>query len=214
MSAFEEYIGLKIGVPLLVKLFLQNQLIRFLAKAAPGIRELVLVGKIWYERSFYDHVVVDMPSTGYALAMFQSIQNFSQLFKVGPIQGDTVKMHETLGDPQQAAQVIVSIAEETPLRESLELRDSLIKIYPRAQPIFVANKIYPRLKSAPTPDSQETGTPSPLARDGLAFIQSRNEIERANLQIWIDAKIPFTKIPYFPIEQDSLFEKRWMEALI
>ena len=71
ITAFEEYVGLKIGVPSLTKIFLQNKLMRYMAKAAPGIHDLVLLGKIWFERKNYDHIVLDMPSTGYGLAMFQ-----------------------------------------------------------------------------------------------------------------------------------------------
>src|ERR1700735_2971714 len=42
MEAFEEYAGMKIGIPKLARIFLENKLMRYLAKAAPGIHELVL----------------------------------------------------------------------------------------------------------------------------------------------------------------------------
>jgi anion-transporting ArsA/GET3 family ATPase len=75
-AAFEEYAGLKIGAPRLVRVFLQNNLMRYLAKAAPGVRELVLMGKIWYERNHYGRIVVDMPATGHGITMFQSLFNW------------------------------------------------------------------------------------------------------------------------------------------
>src|SRR4051812_47543948 len=43
-TAFEEYVGLKLGARDLTRIFLQNKLIRYLSKAAPGIHELVLLG--------------------------------------------------------------------------------------------------------------------------------------------------------------------------
>src|SRR5262245_34401169 len=55
-KAFEEYAKLKIGVGGLARLFVGNRLVQYLAKAAPGIHELVLLGKVWHERSNYDHV--------------------------------------------------------------------------------------------------------------------------------------------------------------
>ena len=68
-AAFEQYAGIKIGAPNLVKVFLQNRFMRYLAKAAPGIRELVLIGKIWFEHKNYDRIVVDMPATGHGLTL-------------------------------------------------------------------------------------------------------------------------------------------------
>ena len=62
---------------------------------------MVLLGKIWFERGHYQHIVVDMPSTGYGLAMFQSTDNFVKLFRAGPLYQDAVAMMKTFGDSTQ-----------------------------------------------------------------------------------------------------------------
>src|SRR6185295_7988097 len=98
-TAFEEYATLKIGVGPLARIFVGNRLVRYLAKAAPGIHELVLLGKVWHERNHFDHVIIDMPSTGYGLAMFHSTRNFQNLFTGGPIHRDAKAMLETFSDP-------------------------------------------------------------------------------------------------------------------
>jgi anion-transporting ArsA/GET3 family ATPase len=122
-QSFEEYAALKIKVAGLARIFLQNKLMRYLSKAAPGIHELVLLGKVWYERQNFDHVVVDMPSTGYGLAMFQSTRNFANLFQGGPVHKDAEQMLRTFDHPDECGHLVVSLPEEMPLRESLELRE-------------------------------------------------------------------------------------------
>ena len=118
-QSFEEYAAMKIGVAGLARIFLQNKLMRYLAKAAPGIHELVLLGKVWHERLNFDHVIVDMPSTGYGLAMFQSTRNFARLFQGGPVHRDAEEMLTTFNNPRECGHWIVSLPEEMPLRESL-----------------------------------------------------------------------------------------------
>lgn len=200
--AFEEYATLKIGVPLLAQMFLKNKLIRYLSQAAPGIHELVLLGKVWFERTRYDHVVIDMPSTGYGVAMFQSVVNFSRLFKGGgPLQRDALAMLETLGDPAQTGQLIVSIPEETPLRESLELRDLLIGLFPSSPPALLLNKRFPYDPTgegpglAPLPESPDEW-PTPFAAGAVDYIRKRARVERHNLRIWSD--VAYRELRYLP----------------
>jgi anion-transporting ArsA/GET3 family ATPase len=179
-AAFEEYAGMKIGVPGLTRIFLQNKLMRYLAKAAPGIHELVLLGKVWYERQNFDHVVVDMPSTGYGLAMFQSATNFSKLFKGGPIHRDAMAMIETFKDPKITGQLIVSLPEEMPLRESLELGDFLHELFPGNDCAYLVNRTFPQVGDKPIKENSQT----PLAEDAHDYALRRSSLERHNLRIW------------------------------
>lgn len=136
-DCFEEYIMLKLKLKALYTAFLGNKVTQYLEKAAPGVREMVLLGKIWHEREFYDHVVVDMPSTGYALTMIHTPFNFASLFPGGPIYHDSKAMIETFSDPKQTAFVTVSLAEEMPVQESLELAANLRALMP-ANPSWLA----------------------------------------------------------------------------
>jgi hypothetical protein len=200
--AFQEYIGMKIGAPALAQIFLQNSIIQYMAKAAPGIHELVLLGKIWHERLNYDHVICDMPSTGYGLAMFHSVKNFARLFSGGPIHRDAEAMLETFADPAQAGQLIVSLPEEMPLRESLELTDFLLTIFPDGVPAFILNRSMPRVPSAdslPDPDQWK----SPVPENALDFLRKRARLEEHNLRLWRDAQIHWTRLPYLPPSIDE-----------
>jgi anion-transporting ArsA/GET3 family ATPase len=202
--AFEEYAAMKIGVAGLARIFLQNKVMRYLSKAAPGIHELVLLGKVWYEREHYDHVVVDMPSTGYGLAMFNSAKNFSELFKGGPIHRDSEAMLVSFRDPNVCGQLIVSLPEEMPLRESIELSQYLLDLFPENQPAFIANRIFPSITQKSPSDSGVDPDPdrwqNPLAENATDYILKRTALERFNLKIWDQSGVAYRKLAFEPTQ--------------
>lgn len=140
-DCFQEYIMLKLKLKALYTAFLGNKVTQYLEKAAPGVREMVLLGKIWFERENYDHVVVDMPSTGYALTMIHTPFNFASLFPGGPIYHDSQAMIETFSDPRQTAFVTVSLGEEMPIQESIELAANLKGLMPANPSWLVMNRL-------------------------------------------------------------------------
>jgi len=193
--AFEEYAGLKLGGGKLTQIFVQNKLMRYLAKAAPGVHELVLLGKVWWERNNYDRVVVDMPSTGYGLTMFQSTKNFSTLFRGGPIQRDAEAMLATFGDSRECGHLIVALAEEMPLVESLELDQFLKNLFPDNPAAFLANRLFPQLSSAGLANSLVA---SPIVSTTSEYARNRSALEVHNLRLWRDKNLEFAEIGYVP----------------
>ena len=193
-KAFEEYAELKIGVGALARLFLQNKLMRYLSKAAPGIHELVLLGKVWHERLNYEHIVVDLPSTGYGLAMFQSTVNFAKLFHGGPVHRDAEAMIASFRDPRETGHLIVALPEEMPLRESLELRDYLLELFHDNPPGFVLNRRFPR-SDDPDPGVPDQW-PSPIAASARDYARKRTALEEFNVRLWRDDGIAFMELPF------------------
>ena len=193
--AFEEYAALKIGGTRLTRLFVQNKLMQYLAKAAPGVHEIVLLGKIWFERTHYDHVIVDMPSMGYGLAMFQSTENFSALFGGGPLHRDAEAMLETLRSPRDTGHVIVSLPEEMPLRESLELNEFLVKNFAQNPSIFLVNRLFPAIHTGAEPHSSLTDRANPLANSVEDYALMRSWLETYNLRIWKEAGVEYGQLP-------------------
>ncbi len=220
-AAFEEYMGLKIGLPGLTKIFLQNKVMRYLAKASPGIHELVLLGKVWHERKNYEHVVIDMPSTGYGLAMFQSTENFARLFHGGPIYHDAVAMMETFRDPKQTGHLVVSLPEEMPLIESLELRQFLVERFPNNPPAMLVNRRFPAMPSDGMPEELPPHQwENPLATSALDYVRKRATLEAYNLRLWDEQKIQYLELPMMPpstelnAEASNAHVTRLMSALI
>ena len=56
----------------------------FVANAAPGVKEIVTVGKVVYEvqQENYDMVVVDASATGHVIAQLAAPQAIGELVKV------------------------------------------------------------------------------------------------------------------------------------
>jgi anion-transporting ArsA/GET3 family ATPase len=192
--AFEEYAKLKIGMGGLARIFVGNRLVQYLAKAAPGIHELVLLGKVWHERQNFDHVIIDMPSTGYGLAMFHSTRNFTNLFTGGPIHRDAKSMLETFGDPTLAGQLIVALPEEMPLQEALELETYILEQFPKNQPGFLVNRCFPRLAEASAEHARDW--PSPVPASLADYARKRGILEEENLGLWNERKIAYDSLPY------------------
>lgn len=202
MFAFEEYASLKIKISAVAKVFIHNKLVRYLAKAAPGIRELLLLGKIWHERTHYQHVVVDMPSTGYALTMFHATRNFSHLFTGGLVYQDACAMLETLNDSSACAHVILATPEEMPLREALDLRQQLRLLFSNNAPLFVANRLFPQvdnLSSTWTASNKGNHDSTLIAETAPQYILNRTQLEQSNLNLWRQASIEYTSLPLIPI---------------
>ena len=71
-----------------------SRIFSYLTAAAPGLDELVTLGKIWelaqMERrnkrdSPFETCVVDAPATGHGVAMLRSPRTYADIAKVGPV---------------------------------------------------------------------------------------------------------------------------------
>jgi hypothetical protein len=215
--AFEEYSALKIdklshgvlgglgsfGHKTMTRLFTENKLIKYLAKAAPGIHELVLLGKVWHERNGYDHVIVDLPSTGYGLAMFQSTANFAKLFGGGPVSHDAEAMLATFHDPSATGHLILALPEEMPLRESVELNGYLTDLFPKNPAVFLVNRRFPdgRIQNTgddPATEASPRDWASPYAASVADYIHRRRKLEAHNLKLWDQTGIAYGELDFLP----------------
>jgi len=111
-----------------------NRIFGYLAAAAPGLAELVTIGKLWelaqIERKTpksapYDLVIVDAPATGHGLALLQAPQTFGEIARVGPIHRQAETIHAFIRDPTATAVVAVTLPEEMPVSETIDLERRL-----------------------------------------------------------------------------------------
>jgi anion-transporting ArsA/GET3 family ATPase len=131
-TALEEYLGLIIPVKRLLATIFSNKVYQYFVAAAPGLKELMTVGKIWYEatrqeggRAAWDAIVVDAPATGHSLQYLRMPQTARETFGVGLVQREATKITELLRDARTTAVHLVTVAEEMPVAETLESREQL-----------------------------------------------------------------------------------------
>lgn len=138
--------------------------------AAPGAKDLVTVGKfVDLARSTdNDTVIVDAPSTGHALAMLSAARTMSRIASHGPIGSQSRQLHDYLADPERTAYVGVTLAEEMPLRELLELDTGLHRTVGRGLDLVVVNAVFPaRVTAAQAAQLQPLAAESPPVKAAL-----------------------------------------------
>lgn len=126
-AALEEYLRIWVKLPFMGRLPGLGRVFDFVATAAPGVRELLVVGKICYEirEDHYDLIVVDPPASGHVVSQLGVTTGVGELIGRGLVQGQTAWMLDILSDPAQSLAVLVATPEETPVEEALELADRL-----------------------------------------------------------------------------------------
>lgn len=187
-SCFEEFVGLKIPIAPLVKLFVHNRFVKFLSQAAPGIPGLVMLGKTTYETKNFDHVILDMPSTGHALAMFQATRNFATIFGSGMVSRDANDMLALIGDPEQTLNLILALPEEMPLQEALDFDHGWKNFFPENQSCFLVNRVFPvtflKMKKEKTFPAVDLDPNEFFAKEEEAYLWQRGQREWDNLTLW------------------------------
>ncbi len=122
-DSLKEYLKLQLKLPLVAKMGPLARTFDFVANAAPGVKEVLVVGKFLWEvrERHYDIVVVDAVATGHVIAQLAAPQALRELVKVGLVREQTGWMLDLLGDPTITGAVIVASPEEMPVNETLEL---------------------------------------------------------------------------------------------
>jgi anion-transporting ArsA/GET3 family ATPase len=132
-AALEEYLGMIIPVKRLLQGMFHSRIYQYFVAAAPGLKELMTVGKIWYEatrrehdRFVWDAVVVDAPASGHSLQYLRMPQAARETFGTGLVQREATRITDLLRDARTTAVHLVTLAEEMPVIETLETRAQLV----------------------------------------------------------------------------------------
>jgi anion-transporting ArsA/GET3 family ATPase len=129
-----------------------SSVFRYLSAAAPGLSELVTIGKVWdlaqLERrtggSVFDLAVVDAPSTGHGIAMLRAPSTYAGVARVGPIRRQALEIDAFLRDRRRTGVVVVALPEEMPVNETLDIERRLQEEMEMAIDSAVVNALYPQ----------------------------------------------------------------------
>jgi anion-transporting ArsA/GET3 family ATPase len=121
--SLDEYLRLVLRVPVMGRLGPVARMFDFVATAAPGVKEILTVGKLAYEvrERHYDVVVVDASATGHIVGQLAAPQAINSLVQVGLVRSQTDWMLEILSDPVRTGLLIVATPEEMPVNETIDL---------------------------------------------------------------------------------------------
>jgi hypothetical protein len=133
-----------------------SSLFGYLTAAAPGLSELVTIGKVWdlaqLERrtggSVFDMAIVDAPATGHGLGMLKAPSTYASVTRVGPVGRHARLIDRFLRDRAATGVLAVALAEEMPVNETIELEQRLADEVGMAIDRVVANAVFPQRFSA------------------------------------------------------------------
>ena len=209
--AREEWLKFQLRSGALAGVLNSSRIFSYLAAAAPGLSELVTVGKVWElaqlqrktsKASPYDVVIVDAPATGHGVAMLRAPKTFREAARVGPVANQAGRIHEFLADPSQTAVVAVALAEDMPVNETLDLDGRLKEEMGQHIQSIVVNAVYPERFNGAEAEAiaAADGKPSKAARSALAAALSEHERARAQRsqlrRLKREADAPVTTLPF------------------
>jgi anion-transporting ArsA/GET3 family ATPase len=163
-DSLREYLRLFVRIPLVGRIGPLARTFDFVADAAPGVKEILAVGKLCYEvrERHYDLVIVDAEATGHIVAQIGAPNAIRELVQVGLVRDQTDWMIDILSDPVRTGLVIVTTPEEMPVTETIELLDRVGRETSVDVAAVVANRVMPSLFS--TRDAEvfaALGAPAP-----------------------------------------------------
>ncbi len=133
--AMEEYGMLTLRSKALYTILFDNKYVRAFFKATPGIQEWTLLGKAWWHttellpdgRPRFDIVLLDAPATGHGLDMLRVPKVIVDVVPPGILRRDAEKAYAMFKNPKESHVLLVTLPEELPVTETIELAGALQK---------------------------------------------------------------------------------------
>ena len=146
-ESLSEYLRLQLRIPVMARVGPLAKAFEFVATAAPGVKEILTVGKLAYEvrEGNYDLVVVDAVATGHIVGQLAAPQAINELVQVGLVRSQTDWMLELLGDPSITGLCITATPEEMPVNETMELVERVREETNVELAAIIVNRVLPEL---------------------------------------------------------------------
>ena len=129
---------------------LRSPLYNQFVEGAPGLEETAVLGhclELAEGRSPgappLDLVVLDAPATGHGVSLLAAPGLVSEAIASGPVAALTGEVAGLIADAERTAVVVVTLAEEMPVTEALELRGELAERLERSPDLLVINQLLP-----------------------------------------------------------------------
>jgi anion-transporting ArsA/GET3 family ATPase len=225
-ASLREYLKLNLRIPVLGKLGPLARVLDFVAEAAPGVKEILTIGKIMWEvreaiegRADFDMVVVDAAATGHIVAQLGAADAIQELVDVGPLSDQTRWVADLLADQNVTAVNIVTTPEEMPVTETIELVARLRAEVEVPLGVVIVNRVLPELfthtdeetfGALRTPEALEvlgahTGRGATEVLDAARLAVSLRRTRAAHLdELRETVNLPLLYVPYLFVRDHGL----------
>ena len=209
-EALEDYVVQQIKVRRLFQLVFQNRVMTAFLDAVPGLSDVLTLGKVFdlYRSTdngapAWDLLLVDAPATGHGLTLLSSPASMMELTRKGAFYEGARLVHEVLDDPERAAIVLVSLPEDMPVNETLDLWRRLGASRALVR-LTVLNEVFPALfpnrEDWPLARAALEGSADPAVREATALTEQwelrlrRQDSERLRLEQGLG--VPVVSLPF------------------
>ncbi|HET7538642.1 MAG TPA: ArsA-related P-loop ATPase, partial [Polyangiaceae bacterium] len=152
--ALREYGLMKLKNRALVDAIFDSKYVAGFLNGTPGMREWSLLGKAWFHateeengRPRFDVVLFDAPATGHGLDMLRVPKVIVEIAPPGVLRSDAERAWDMFRDPRRSGVVVVTLPEEMPTNESLQLCGALRDELGLPISEIVVNTLLPQLFS-------------------------------------------------------------------
>ncbi|MBM3381793.1 MAG: ArsA family ATPase [Betaproteobacteria bacterium] len=147
-EAIREYFIDHLKLRLVYNLVIENKHVQRLLHAAPGVRELFFLGRLFWliclseeiRGTRFDRVVVDAQATGHGVSLFTIAPTIAKFGMTGPLAAECERVASMLADPKLVGTALVTLPEELPVEETLEFLPKLTHDLGRSPNALLINR--------------------------------------------------------------------------
>jgi hypothetical protein len=203
----------RVRIEFLTRRVLESPVYHHFSEGAPGLKQMAVLGHSLLlvqgrvpGAPPIDVVIVDAPATGHGVALLRAPRLVSEVIRQGPVASMTQEVAELVASPERCGVVVVTLAEEMPVTEALELRRDLQSAVQREPDLLVVNGLYPPVPAGATKRVREKEP------ERLWYRRRRlNEVELERLaRDWQGARV---EVPLFPLDRGPALVEQIMRRL-
>lgn len=195
-AALEEYGLMILKFRRVYNLVFENRIVKSFIRAVPGMEDYAILGKAWFHtteekrgKPVWDTLVFDMPASGHSRSMLKIPRAIIDAVPEGPLTRDATALWDLLRDKDRTAVVLVTLAEEMPTNEAIELATSLDSELGFTVDRLVVNQLYPDRFAPGSPSravlAAAAGAPPPIdaIANSASMTAARRELNDKYLEL-------------------------------
>lgn len=188
----------KVPIRALARRIVESPLFEHFADGAPGLKEMAVLGYALrmvegFHRRPVDVVVLDAPATGHGASMLAAPMLLAQSITGGQLGEMAASLGSFIADPSRCGVVVVTMGEEMPVQEAIELVQLLDEKMGRPPELVVANACYPEPPRT---------TPRDADKAVMTLWRERHAVNRRELgRLGSSWKGPLAELPLLPLDR-------------
>ncbi|MEM1418261.1 MAG: ArsA family ATPase [Myxococcota bacterium] len=212
-ASIEEYGLMILRVRALYAAVFENPLVRAFLRGTPGLEAWSMLGKAYFHAmghgpegvGEYDLVVLDAPATGHGLDMLRVPKVIAEVAPPGLLRREAERALQLFRDPERGGVVLVTLPEDMPVNETLELHAAVRDELAMPVPALVVNQVLPRLfpgaeakaRAQHLTDRFGPGTDLATLAAAARLRAFREGVQQAALRrLAGELKVPTTRLPH------------------